>query len=291
MRQFALVFLVLASGALAQDLGTAPADHDDTVVVTGRRGSVLRSYLDQVARPETGRQLARWNAPLCVKYDGLDKKFAAFIQARIATIASDVGLKLAGPNCPTAILVKLTDQADALARAMVNRTRPPVGSLTSGNLLPKRVIKAIEAPQTVRWLTASATVNSEGIPINDGVNQIWSASLIASPTREDIHSKIIIIDALRLANVSLNQLADYIAFVTLASPDVSADFSGTDSIMALFADTGSKSAKLTQQDRAFLEALYRAPANRPASVQRRTIRARIASRTGEQSTQDMTRPD
>lgn len=282
MRKIPMRWLVLIAGALAssspaqtpQDPSTTP---DDTIVVTGRSGAVTRSYVDRVARPEPGRQLARWAAPLCIRYDGLDEKFSTFIQARIAEIAKKVRLKMAGPKCPTAVLIKLTDQADILARALVHMNPPQLGSVTSGRLPSKRSIKALEAPQTVRWLTASATVSQDGVPVNGGDNAVWTDSLIRSPTREDVHSKIILIDAVRLANVSLNQLADYIAFVTLASPDVAADFTGTDSIMALFAGAGAGAGpgRMTQQDLSFLDALYAVPPDRPADVQQRAIRGRL----------------
>ncbi|CAN5526155.1 hypothetical protein BH10PSE14_BH10PSE14_19350 [soil metagenome] len=275
MRWFVLIFVALASGSLAQESPTPPIE-GDTIVVTGRSGGVTRSYVDRVARPEPGRQLARWNAPLCIKYDGLDEKYAHFIQGRIAETARNIGLKMAGPNCPTAVIVKLTDQADALTSALLHSYPLRLGSVTSGTHPSKRLIAALEAPRTVRWLAASATVNQDGTPINAVANQVRIDSLIRSATREDMDSKIILIDEVRLVGVSLNQLADYIAFITLASPDAAADFAGTDSIMALFAGAGPGPARMTGQDLAFLDALYAVPADRAANVQKGAIRARIA---------------
>jgi hypothetical protein len=276
MRWSILIVAAVASGALAQATPLPPAASDDTIIVTARSGAVTRSYVDRVARPEPGRQLARWNTPLCIKYDGLDEKYSNFIHARIVERAAKVGLRMAGPNCRGAILVKLTDEADTLARALVHMNPPRLGSVTSRMLPSRRVIAALEAPQTIRWLTASATVNQDGMAISEGENPVWSASLIRSPTREVVHSKIILIDAVRLANVSMNQLADYIAFVTLASPDPAASFAGTDSIMALFTDTGAGPTRMTRQDVAFLEALYTVPPDRPAATQKAGIRARVA---------------
>jgi hypothetical protein len=274
MRWSILIVAVVASGARAQV--PPPVALDDTIVVTARSGAVTRSYVDRVARPEPGRQLARWNAPLCIKYDGFDEKFSSFIHARISERATKVGLGMAGPNCRGAVLVKLTDQADTLTRALVHMNPPRLGSVTNRILPSRRVIAALEAPQTIRWLTASATVNQDGMAISEGENPVWSASLIRSPTREVVHSKIILIDAVRLAKVSMNQLADYIAFVTLASPDPAASFAGTDSIMALFTDAGAGPARMTRQDLAFLEALYTVPPDRPAGTQKAAIRARVA---------------
>jgi hypothetical protein len=277
MRWFTLIVVALSSGSLAQE-GPNPSIDGDTIVIAGHSGAVTRSYVDRVARPESGRQLARWNTPLCIKYDGLGEQYSGFIQARIAEIAESIGLKMAGPKCPTAVIVKLTDQADALTKALLHTYPVRLGSVTSGAPPSKRLIKALEAPRTVRWLTASATVNQDGMAINNEGNKIWIDSLIRSATREDVHSKIILIDEIRLTGVSLNQLADYLAFITLASPDVAANFAGTDSIMALFAGAGPGPGKMTRQDMAFLSALYAVPADRPAAVQQGAIRARITKR-------------
>jgi hypothetical protein len=272
MRLRLIIFGMLASSAIAQ-VPVVDSAKDD-IVVEGRNGAVLRSYVDRVARPELGHQLARWNAPLCVRYDGLGQQYADYIQARLVRAAREVGVRVAGPGCQTDVLVKLTDEADGLARAFVRMHPRKIGNLTDDSLLPKREAAAIEAPRTVRWLTASATVNRDGVPFQDGVSKLYTDSLIRSSIREDIASKIILIDAARLANVSLNQLADYLAFVTLASPDIAADYAGTDSIMAVFAG-GDGPRSMTGQDRAFLDALYKTPADRPATNQKSAIRARI----------------
>lgn len=274
MRWIALVAVALASGAAAQQ-AAPPHEDDDAIVVTARSGAVTRAYVDRVARPEPGMQLARWNAPLCIRFDGLDAKYAAFIKTRIDEVAARIRLKVAGPNCPTAALIKLTDQADALTTDLLHSYPRHIGSVTSRAIPSPRLIKALETPRTVRWLTASVTVAADGTAINPDGMRLWMDSLIRSSTREDLDSKIILIDANRLNHVTLRQFADYITFVTLASPDPAADFSGTDSIMALFADTGAAPGGMTQQDLAFLEALYAVPPDRSASVQKGAIRRRI----------------
>lgn len=275
MRRSACILLTLSSGALAQAARHPTMPPDDAIVVQAPSGAVTRRYLDRVALPEPGRQLARWNVPLCIAYDGLDATVARFIHARITEIAGKIHLKMAGRRCPTAVIVKLTDRADTLARALVHANPLRLGSVTSGRPVSTRVADALKAPRTIRWLTASATVDQDGATIDTGNNRVWIDSLIRSPTREDLHSKIILIDAVRLTDVSLDQLADYIAFVILASPDIAANFADTDSIMALFAGKAPKPARLTRQDLAFLEALYALPADRPAAVQKGAIGIRM----------------
>ena len=274
MRWSALIAIALASTAAAQQ-PEAPHEDDAAIVVTGRSGAVTRAYVERVARPEPGVQLARWNAPLCVRFAGLGDQYAAVIKARIVEIATGIGLKMAGPKCPTAVLIKLTDEADALTTDLLHSYPRHIGSVTSRALPSPRLMKALATPRTVRWLTASVTVAADGTAINPEGTRLWMDSLIRSSTREALDSKIILIDANRLDHVSLRQFADYITFVTLASPDLAADFTGTDSIMALFADAGIAPAEMTAQDLAFLEALYAVPPDRSASVQQGAIRARI----------------
>lgn len=278
MRRFA----VIAAAALATAATARAAPPDDAIVVSGQGDARVRSYIRKMARPEPGRQLARWNAPLCIGYDGIAERYSGFIQARIADTARSVGAEMARPGCDAAVLIKLSDQADALTRALVHRATPVIGSLPSRSLPPKRTVAALEAPHVVRWLTASMTTNRDGTQINNGMNRVSMDSLIVSPAREELVSKIILIDAQRLSGVTMNQLADYIAFVTLASPDIAEDFAGSDSIMALFAPgDGARPAGLTRQDRAFLHALYATPSAREARVQQRAIHARMVEAAGD----------
>ena len=277
MRRQCLIIGLLASAASAQaPTGPAPQPAPDTIVVQGRTSALLHSYVNRVARPPDGHQLARWNAPLCIRYEGLADKFSDYIQARIVQEAKRLRLVVSGKGCPTAVVVKLTDQADGLAKALVDMHPPQVGNVTSNTLFPRAEAEAIEAPHVVRWLTASATVNRDGMPMFDGTNKLFMDSLINSPTREDVASKIILIDSVRLANVSLKQLADYITFVILASPDIAADFADTDSILALFAG-GARPAPpgMTKQDEAFPDALYSSRADRTVNQQKGAIAVRM----------------
>ena len=112
---------------------------------------------------------------------------------------------------------------------------------------------------------------------------IYSDSLISPGTREDVVSKTIIIDETTLSNVTLLQLADYIAYVSVTTPDLSTDFSGLDSIMALFASNRAESrpTSLTDADRRFLQALYKTVVDRTAYMEQSAIAEQILK--GERS--------
>lgn len=268
----------------AQIVGTPSPD----IVVEARSRDRLRAFVRNVTRPADGRQLARWNAPLCPRIDGFAATYASFIEARLRAVAADVGVRMDRPGCRATVLIRMTDRADELASALIRLSPPRFGSLTGEARLPDQQIRAITSPRTIRWLTATATVMSDGTPVvtaprgatsvNDllaNANKIYSSSLVRSVTREDVASKIVIVDERRLRGITLRQLGDYLSFVTLASPDLTADFSQDDSIMSLLSGAPTPPHGLTQGDTALLKALYAIAPDRSPERQRGAIIHRL----------------
>jgi hypothetical protein len=256
-----------------------PPPESDQIIVQGRTEPMVRSYVEKVVKPQFGHQIARWNAPICVTVSGMADLYANYITQRIAVLAGDLKIPVEAKGCQPTVTIKMTDHADALAKALVETRPKRVGNVNNDTLLPASEIAAIEAPRTIRWLTASETVSNDGKPIGGhGVayNYIYSPTLIGTSVREDVVAKLVLIDESKLSNVTLSQLADYIAFVVFTTPDLGSDFSGTDSILALFpAGTGTTPAGLTGQDRAFLAALYTTAPDRTAAQQKSAIRSKL----------------
>lgn len=282
----AALCLTIATSALAQSpaapTSSAPASGD--IVVEARRRDAVKAYVQRLTRPGSTRQVARWGRNLCIKYKGMDERFAGVIHARITDLARHTDLRVERENCPATTLIQLDDDADGVARALVHYGRPTFGSVTDQTPRARDEIAAIEQPRTIRWLTTSETINQDGaIPDYTGAgaggspvsNRLWRSSLIRDATREEVRSKIILIDAARLKGVTLRQFADYLAFITMTMPDIAADYSGTDSIMALFADTPDPSARLSNQDTTFVQALYAIPPHRSADAQRAALLTRM----------------
>lgn len=290
----AIAFAAASSGhpSIAQSLpASATPSNESEIVVEGHRRSAVRRYVENVAKPLPGHQLARWNAPLCVKLDGFAAPFEAKISERISRAATTAGLAVAPSGCTLGVLIKLTNDSDGLARALTRRRPRRIGAMTSDQPLSDAQIKAIEEPRTIRWMAGSATVTRDGLPVDKvptaatsisdvltSAHRTYSSSLIRTETREDLASKIILVDAERLAGVTLNQLADYLAFVTIAAPDLASDYSGMDSIMSLFGKIASEApVGLTRQDQAYLRAMYSIPADREFRRQLRTLTERVSS--------------
>jgi hypothetical protein len=75
---------------------------------------------------------------------------------------------------------------------------------------------------------------------------------------EDFTSVVVVVNDAKTGQATFGQLADYIAMVALTRVDLTADFAGADSILRLFATSGSGAppSRLTQWDQSFLKALY-----------------------------------
>jgi hypothetical protein len=82
------------------------------------------------------------------------------------------------------------------------------------------------------------------------------ASRLREPHLDVMKRSFVIVDVDRLDGVTLEQLADYVAFVALAQIDPEADLSRFDSILNLFQPGGMQTSGLSPWDRAYLDGLY-----------------------------------
>ena len=80
-------------------------------------------------------------------------------------------------------------------------------------------------------------------------------SRIHNGTRDDLRNVIIVVDATKLAGTTWQQLADYLAVVSLAQVDPDASPAAYDSILNLFSNPAAYSG-LTDWDRSYVRALY-----------------------------------
>lgn len=141
----------------------------------------------------------------------------------------------------------------------------------------------------MRWWYTTLTEGSDGSPLLDGSPALMSesavlprigrerylssvqSSLIDFKFRANIAGAAVLIDVNQADGYSLHSVVDYAAFVALARVRPVIEVPDTPSIMALFTPGGPKTEALTKWDMAYLKALYKAPANRAASVQRSRI--------------------
>ena len=262
----------------------------EDVVVTGRSlDATIRNFVDQVAEPNRRRGLARWDRSICVGVSNLQADAAQYLADRISTVADDLGLRPGAPGCTPNIVVIATDDADGLARTLVG-DRPRAfrvggaGMDRGGDALLEDFV---ETDRPVRWWQVSMPVDSEtgqrmvrlagdcsGAECAGGTlgfapqYNLFAASRLRTQIVDDIFRAVVIVDVDQVRDVSIVQLADYIAMVSLAQIDPDADTRGYASILNVF-DNPEGSASLTNWDLAFLGGLYSAERNAAAQIARR----------------------
>lgn len=268
----------------------APVDLDEIVVEGSRLQDATEAFIREVAAPARGRGLARWRNGVCVGVANLDNEAAQFIADRISTVAQDLGLTGGAPGCTPNIVIFATEDADALSQGFVEARPRLFRTGGSGTDRGARALREFQSNgQPVRWWTVSAPVNDETGDIavrlpgyrsgvgDFGANDVVSyapnvstraASRLTTQIVDDAKQAFVIVDVNKTGAVSALQLADYIAMVSLAQVDPTADTSGYATILNLF-DDPERTEGLTHWDQAYLQGLYGAT---------RTLKNRSSSR-------------
>lgn len=310
---FAAAALAMApQAAPGQDAVAAgdPVALEDVVVQGRTLDTLIRNFVGQVAAPNRDRGLAMWRDSVCVGVANLEQEAAQYIADRVSTVAADLGIRTGGDNCAPNILVVATDDGEALSRALVAE-RPRAFRMGSTGMDRGRAAlgRFQEGAKPVRWWQMAMPVDSEtgaravrisGECANECISPedmapkifVQSASRMHTQIIDNLSRSIVVVDVTQLpANVTILQLADYIAMVSLAQIDPEADTSAYASILNVFEEPDT-SPSLTQWDLAYLEGLYRSEQfyqNRRAGrseVSRSIHRAHAELRTAEDGAQE-----
>lgn len=271
---------------------------------------LIRGFVNEVANPNNGRSLARWDAPICVGVANLQRETAEYLADRISTVAADLGLEVGGAGCQANILIVATTDGNEMAQALAEEHRRnlrPGGAGMDQGLAAFREFQTVERP--VRWWqTAQPTDSATGAratrvpgdcfgscsgrgsgPEFAPQIAIFAAARLNTQIVENITRTLVIIDVDDVSQLSAQQLADYIAMVTLAQVDPEAEIGAYASILNVFEDP-AVAASLTHWDLAYLQGLYdaeRSSANvraNHAEVVNAIGRARERLREGDDET-------
>jgi hypothetical protein len=109
------------------------------------------------------------------------------------------------------------------------------------------------------------------------VLNIPGPSRLHAGVRDDMQHAVIIADGTKLNGTSWQQIGDYLAVVSLAQIDPTADSIAFDSILNLFSNPAAYSG-LTDWDRTYMQALYSLDQSRIPQLQKNDVVSRIAKR-------------
>ncbi len=287
MIELLLAGALLSAPMQAQDpAGSARQDEPVTlgdVTVTGRPlDQLINNFVVEVAEPNRHRGLARWTERICVGVANLRPETAQVLADRVSTVASELGLDIGAPGCTPNILIVATDDGNALARTLVEERGRAfrlggAGMDRGGDALADFV----QNPRPVRWWQLSIPTDSETgdmavrLPGDcssgscvDGASALlyapqistFAASRLRSQIVDNLSRAIVVVDVDEVSHLSITQLADYVAMVSLAQIDPNADTSAYASILNVMKNPDA-AAGLMDWDRAYLEGLYGAQRN------------------------------
>lgn len=279
----------VANGQVQDPAEAGPVALEDVVVEGRRLNDLTHDFVSEVAIPARGRGLARWRNGVCVGVANLQAEAAQYIVDRVSTVAEDLGLKPGAPGCDPRILVIATTDANNFTRDLIaNRPRLFVVGGAGMDLGRNALRKFESTARPVRWWNVSAPIDTEtgdiAVRIPGYVGQgggtgsplefaphigVFAASRLSTQIVDDTMRSFVIVDVDRLNGVSLEQLADYIAFISLAQIDPDADTSGYVSVLNVF-DDPDQAEGLTNWDRAYLLGLYDAERTRRNQASQRT---------------------
>jgi len=274
------------SGLAAQEV--PPSRPPDEIIVTGHRldeeqmRTQAQAFVRRVAAEPVDDQFARWNHPLCLKIVGLSDQHARMVAGSVGRIASAAGAAMAADGCRPTVIVTFTTRAPELMARLAARRSSTFAQVPSSERK-----QLLESDLPVRWWSSSRTESADGrqmgtasaalltmpnlpVPRSGRYLDSYHSSLISTKIRVSLDSLSIVVDAEAASGVTLHALSSYIAMVTLAPMRMTADYTDVTSIMSLFSPNkaGATWRDLTAFDRAYLAALYRVPADRPAWQQR-----------------------
>lgn len=254
--------LMMQSAGQTPPAPQEPAQLEDVVVEGRRLGAAIQNFVGEVAAPSGVRGPARWNGLVCVGVVNLRAEVAQYIVDRTSDVARELGLAAGEPGCKPNVLIVAATDGRAVADGLVEvrrRAFRPGGSGMTRSLRALEEFRESDAP--VRWWHVSAPVDSQTgqlatrLPGHDAPQtSISRASRIRTDIRDDLLKAIIVVDVDKVSDISLAQLADFCALVSLAQVDPKADVATFDTILNVFTDASTPG--LTSWDMDYLRALY-----------------------------------
>jgi hypothetical protein len=288
-----------SASATAQAPASAPAVAGVTVTAPALKR--VPALVESFGRPYSGDRLSRWRGPVCPYVTGFAPEQNSFIAARIVQISQAAKQLAPAKTCDPNIIV-VASPNDLTLRRQIGQHPQTLLSPQSRWPVDKiqlwAFIKDDGAPAHVFYASSIVSAVGSGIPLDEGaVNgsvadaggalSAFGAPEIANarasrltPNADDAFNRVVVVlDGRQLDGLTGGQIAAYVSMITLAEVRLEATPRDVDTIVNLFADrTAGRTLPedLTFWDRAYLGALYNAPAQINISFQRSVMEDRIA---------------
>ncbi len=280
--QLVIALSLLTVPAAAQTPAPAPAAEPETVYSEAQHDKDLdasRWVIENLLRPSFSLdgQYARWKQPVCPHVYGLKLLPAWFVEHRIREVAEMIGAPLdrEDPCIPNIGIILSTDpQASLMSIA------------DAAPLLIQGGNQKLEVKYPVQAWYASFLDNSDGRklidipwemvqPPLDGPPRIGgvSSNRLYTNVVPEMAAATVLVDSKAVVGMTLGELADYLAFMTLAQAGQHGECMPAPSIANLLLEkcpAGDKTHSLSHVDMAMLAALYEVP-DFPEGLQKQRI--------------------
>lgn len=289
--------MVAAQSFQGPNDGNAEPVTGNDIEVLGERQSETEArrdahdYVRKTGIIKSDNPVARWNSPVCPKVIGLADAYRQIVEARLQSIANQIGVKISKAPCETNIVISFVTDGNETTRRIAARTPQLLNEVQQ-----HARTELIDGSAPVRWWYSTSVNTSDGLnlpqlgsgaeAIAPGSEQLdflydvpavrtFRSGLVQSQVVRSLQSATVIVDVNRAHGYSLDSVADYAAMVAFAEFRPAGAPPGN-SLLGLFAG-GTRAAKLTDFDLSFLQGLYGIPAARAGWQQRRMLVAKLVS--------------
>ncbi len=246
----------------------------ETVTITAKQQQELierriSKFVSSITLSARDESLARWQVPICPLVAGMSRAAGEFVLGRLSEVARDAGAPLAPQQCTPNFLVILTPEPDLLLKKWWARN-PRLFNDERGI---GGIHHFVNTHRPVRvWYNATSgcaggpqtTYAVDGGGVYPSCSHGGLSSRLTWETVRKISLAIVVADTGLVKDLSVGQLADYIAMVGMAQIRESAKPGDAPTILRLFSESGAaRPAGLSRWDQAFLKSLY---ATDPANV-------------------------
>ncbi len=266
------------------------SQNTDPIVVTGQKtiSEVIRQVIRNQFNISNGSnqtgQYARFASPICPSVGGLPKEQASLVEDRIRDIAEIAELRVATNKCKANLFVVAVENG----AEEINRLRNKRGRLFASLTHSQREKMIKSGGPVYSWKSTQRMASDSAHPARAGNYTILAGpmgDIKVKGQRTHVKSKFLqtefagisysylFIENRVLSKVSVNQLADYAAVVSLIDIDVNFKTTPppTNSILSLFSNDQSNPStpqSIGEGDLLMLRGLYKVPANVKAPLQR-----------------------